>query len=118
MQALTLQQLFGVNVFEDSEKIVIKKTDLPGLTPSLTNTSESLLIGIVLKFLENFKSAITNEKGEAITDKNGNSLEFDNGDFVATLYVFRWDSIIAQRENGYVFRHTIVIHYYEINGSN
>lgn len=114
MQALTLEQLFGVNAIQTSQSLTITKADLPFLTPSSNNTAESLLAAIVLKVLENFRFAITNENSQYITDENGQFIEFDNGDFIPSLYVFRWDSIIAQRDENYYIRDTIVIQDYTL----
>jgi len=44
----TLQEVFGANATQDATDIVIKKADLAGLTPSASNTAESLLSGILL----------------------------------------------------------------------
>jgi hypothetical protein len=45
----TLQQIFGANATQTATTITITKADLPRLTPSSTNTPESLLTGILLK---------------------------------------------------------------------
>lgn len=48
----TLVQVFGANATQTSTDLVIKKSDLAdtGLTPGASNTAESLLLAIVLKF--------------------------------------------------------------------
>ena len=45
----TLQQVFGSNATQDNTDIIIKKSDLPGLTASNNNTAESLVVAIILK---------------------------------------------------------------------
>lgn len=45
----TLQQVFGTNATQTSTTITITKADLTGLTPSGTNTAESLLAALLLK---------------------------------------------------------------------
>lgn len=46
----TLQQVFGANALQTATELVIAKSDLAalGLTPSATNTAESLMVGILL----------------------------------------------------------------------
>ncbi|MEH2309336.1 hypothetical protein [Nostoc sp.] len=48
----TLVEVFGANATQTSTDLVIKKSDLVsvGLTPSASNTAESLLLAIILKF--------------------------------------------------------------------
>ncbi|MEH2437372.1 MAG: hypothetical protein V7K25_24580 [Nostoc sp.] len=53
----TLQQIFGANATQTSTTITITKADLPRLTPSATNTAESLLTGILLKAEEPLSQA-------------------------------------------------------------
>jgi hypothetical protein len=52
MAERTLVEVFGTNATQTSTDLVIKKSDLvsAGLTPSASNTAESLLIAIILKF--------------------------------------------------------------------
>ncbi|MCC5626184.1 hypothetical protein, partial [Nostoc sp. CHAB 5715] len=45
----TLAQVFGANATQTATTITITKADLPRLTPSSTNTAESLLTAILLK---------------------------------------------------------------------
>ncbi|MEH2278911.1 MAG: hypothetical protein V7K40_30020 [Nostoc sp.] len=49
MPELTLQQVFGANATQDATTITIKKSDLPRLTASVTNTAEALFTGILLQ---------------------------------------------------------------------
>lgn len=44
---------FGEQFTQDIDKIVIQKASLPGLTPSNSNTAESLLVGLLGKALTN-----------------------------------------------------------------
>lgn len=43
----TLQEVFGANATQDATTITINKNDLTGLTPSATNTGESLFVSII-----------------------------------------------------------------------
>ncbi len=49
MAELTLTQIFGANATQSSTDIVIRKSDLTGLTASSNNSAESLLVAILLK---------------------------------------------------------------------
>lgn len=44
----TLQDIFGINATQNETTITLNKADLTGLTPSATNTAESLYIAISL----------------------------------------------------------------------
>jgi hypothetical protein len=45
----TLIEVFGAGATQTATSITILKADLTGLTPSATNTAESLFAGIVIK---------------------------------------------------------------------
>lgn len=45
----TLQTVFGAGATQDATTITIIKANLPRLTPTATNTAESLLTGILLQ---------------------------------------------------------------------
>ena len=45
----TLIQIFGAGATQTATAITILKADLPTLTPSATNTAESLLAGVLIK---------------------------------------------------------------------
>ena len=45
----TLADIFGSNATQTATTITITKADLPRLSPSVNNTAESLLTGILLK---------------------------------------------------------------------
>jgi hypothetical protein len=45
----TLVQVFGANATQNATTLTIDKADLPRLTPSASNTAESLLTGILLR---------------------------------------------------------------------
>ncbi|MBD2360045.1 hypothetical protein H6G36_02325 [Anabaena minutissima FACHB-250] len=106
----TLEQLFGVNAAQDSQALVIQKSDLPSLTPNINNSAESLLIAIILQALENFQGEITTPEGEKIVDPNNNPITYNNSVLYATLLVERFDGFIEQRSGSYVVRNTLIIH--------
>lgn len=64
----TLIEVFGANASQTSTDLVIKKSDLvvTGLTPSATNTAESLLIAIVLKM----KATLTDAARDTNVDQS------------------------------------------------
>jgi hypothetical protein len=67
----TLVQVFGANATQTSTDLVIKKSDLAdtGLTPSASNTAESLLLAIVLKFKATLTDAARDtDQSVAVTD--------------------------------------------------
>ncbi|MEH1809645.1 hypothetical protein [Nostoc sp.] len=64
----TLTAVFGANATQTSTDLVIKKSDLvdTGITPSGSNTAESLLLAIVLKF----KAVLTDTARETNIDQS------------------------------------------------
>ncbi len=59
-----LTQIFGANATQSSTDIVIRKSDLTGLTASSDNSAESLLVAILLKV----KSYLTQTNNEGETN--------------------------------------------------
>ncbi len=105
---LTLQQLFGVNAFQDGQVLQIKKSDLPLLTPSVNNSSESLLVAILLKVLENFSNEILDSNNQPILDSD-NKLILRSGELFDDLNVFRWQDVLIKRGEILFVRKTIVV---------
>ncbi|MEH2390043.1 MAG: hypothetical protein V7K14_30620 [Nostoc sp.] len=71
----TLVQIFGANATQDATTLTIHKADLTGLTPSSTNTAESLLAGIVVFCQTTLTSAnqlLNTDQSITITDSNDN----------------------------------------------
>ncbi|MCC5597966.1 hypothetical protein [Nostoc favosum] len=64
----TLTAVFGTYAIQDANSLTISKADLAsvGLTASATNTAESLLIAIMLKF----KSTLTDEARDTNIDQS------------------------------------------------
>ncbi|MBD2438260.1 hypothetical protein [Nostoc sp. FACHB-110] len=114
MENLTLQQLFGVNASQDNQTLTIRKSDLPLLTPSNSNTAESLLTAILIKALSNFQGFIEDENGNAITNEIDNPIEFNNQNYYS-LNLFRWRDNLINRANLLFVRHTIVIEVFSPN---
>ncbi|MBD2344173.1 hypothetical protein [Anabaena subtropica] len=107
---LTLAQLFGVNVFQDGQVLIIAKSDLPGLTPSASNTSESLLVAILLKAFENFQGELTDPQENKVTDPQWRTITYNNSSLYLTLLMEPWRGYIEQRLGLYVVRDSLIIH--------
>ena len=86
----TLQQLFGANAAQDAATLVIRKFDLPGLTPSSNNTAESLLVALLLQASEEFEGLLVDETGEAVTDETGEAIAYDQRELYEKLNVWFW----------------------------
>ncbi len=84
--------VFGENASQTATDLVIKKSDLPGLTPLANNTAESLLIGVALKA----KEALTETARDANIDQ---SVALTDG----------FSPSIATRNNAVYLRNTISI---------
>jgi hypothetical protein len=67
----TLVQVFGTNATQTSTTLTISKADLAGLTPSATNTAESLFVAILLKaksFLSDTNQETNIDQSVSVTD--------------------------------------------------
>lgn len=119
MQALTLQELFGVNAAQTATELVIKKADLVaiGLTPQGNNTAESLFVAILLKALENFQGILRDENGNSITDENNNPVSYDNRSIWEFLEIFQWGVYIPDEAIDRI-RNQIIIHYYKLKDAD
>ncbi|MBC1238712.1 hypothetical protein [Nostoc sp. 2RC] len=113
MQALTLQQLFGVNATQTATELIIKKNDLAavGLTPHTNNRAEQLVVAVLLKALENFQGVITDENNIPITDENNFPIEYDNRNLWKLLEILRWGFYIPEGTTDRI-RNEIIIHSY------
>jgi hypothetical protein len=67
----TLIQVFGAGATQTATTITISKADLAGLTPSATNTAESLFVAILLKaksFLSDTNQETNIDQSVSVTD--------------------------------------------------
>lgn len=90
MQNLNLQQLFGSNVTQDNQSLVIRKSDLLKLTPSANNTAESLLVAILLQAWREFEGLLVDETGGAVVDETGEAIGYDQRELYEKLNVWFW----------------------------
>jgi hypothetical protein len=95
----TLQALYGANASQTSSQLTIAKGDLTGLTASSTNTAESLLVALLLKWeselttanqASNSDQSITVVRGTpTLTTEfdatTGNSTQYKETPFTLTL---------------------------------
>jgi hypothetical protein len=86
----TLQQLFGTNAMQDNQSLVIRKSDLPLLTPSLNNTASSLLVAILLQAWNEFEGLLVDESGETVVDETGDALGYDQRGLYEKLHLWFW----------------------------
>jgi hypothetical protein len=86
----TLTQLFGANATQDNQSLVIRKSDLPGLTPSSNNTAESLLVAILLQTWNEFEGLLVDETGVAVVDETGEALGYDHKELYEKLNLWFW----------------------------
>ena len=86
--------VFGTNATQTATTLTITKADLPGLTPSSTNTAESLLVGILLRAKTQLTPANQETNSEqSITIADGytpsyairNSIQYRQDDITVSL---------------------------------
>lgn len=77
MQSLSVEQLFGKNVSQDSEYLNIRKSDLPSLTVSNDNRAEQLLVALILQVWNEFEGLLVDDTGETIVDEMGQNIGYE-----------------------------------------
>ncbi|MEH2169335.1 MAG: hypothetical protein V7K41_22290 [Nostoc sp.] len=112
MNTLSLSQIFGDGAFQNEHALVITKASLVKLIPVVNNTTESLLIAILLTALSNFKGDITDENNNVITDENKQPIEFDNSNSFEFLKLVVWNPSQIKRGNFYYLLNQIIIFNY------
>lgn len=111
MLELSLQELFGDGATQTSQLLVIKKSDLPGLTTSANNRAEQLLVALLLKVQEQFEGILVDEIGDIIVDETGDAVSYDNSELY-TLTVFYWRKIFVQKNNRLYLSNQFVVFSY------
>lgn len=116
--SLSLAQIFGEGAFQDANTLVIQKASLLKLIPTANNTAESLLVGILITALSNFKGVIVEENNQAITDENNQMITFDNSDVFESLKIFEWIPFQIFRSNQKYINNQILVEKYTKNATN
>lgn len=103
----TLQEIFGANATQNETTVTISKADLTGLTPSATNSAESLYVAISLtaknylteaNFENNIDQSIYIEDGlSSFTTRNESAYRTDQ----LTLNLSRIDTSNVINPNEY-----------------
>ncbi|RAM50388.1 MAG: hypothetical protein C6Y22_17485 [Hapalosiphonaceae cyanobacterium JJU2] len=111
MTDLTLAELFGAGAIQNASNLTIQKADLPGLTASVNNRAEQLLVAIILKAQQQFQSILVDETGELIVDENEQSISSDNSELY-DLAVNYWRLIFTQINNQMYSNNQFTVFYY------
>ncbi|MBD2412214.1 hypothetical protein FACHB389_35900 [Nostoc calcicola FACHB-389] len=117
MELLSLTQIFGEGAFQNENILVIQKASLLKLTPKVDNTAESLLAGILITALSNFKGIITDENNQSITDENNQLIAYENSEAFELIKIIGWQPFRFTRNNQRWIKHQIIIEKYS-NDSN
>ncbi|AFY34877.1 hypothetical protein [Calothrix sp. PCC 7507] len=111
--SLSVQQLFGEGATQTLTTLTITKSSLPKLNPTSNNSAESLLVGILLKVLENFEGEITDESGHSITNELDISITYGNDDNAELMNVSTFNIYLSERIGFQCLTHNLVIHKYD-----
>ncbi len=108
MSRLTFTQCFGTGATQDSQFLIIQKSDLPGLIADSNNRAEQLLAALLFKIHLEFEGVLTDPQGQAVIDPKGISITYDNSGLYELLNFFRWDRQFINRNNQPYIQDTIV----------
>lgn len=114
MVALSLQQLFGANAYQNSESLVIDKRDFINLSTAAINTGESLLVAILLNACHQFEGEIIDELNRPITDELNRSITFNNSGLYEILNIFYWKRQFPQMQSQSIILDTFVVESNEV----
>ncbi|HEY9701239.1 MAG TPA: hypothetical protein V6C58_02280 [Allocoleopsis sp.] len=96
---MDLTNAFGDNFYQDNEKIVIRKSDLLGLTPLPNNTAESLLIALVLKFRGMFEGVLLDDNNDQLTDEDNSPITYNQAILYPDFRLWLWRVTIDKKNN-------------------
>lgn len=96
MQNFKLQQLFGKNVAQDEESLIISKIDLERLTASEDNRAEQLFVALILQVWDEFQGLIVDEIGENLVDETGEAIGYEQRGLYEKLGVYFWRRQLTQ----------------------
>lgn len=111
---LSLQQLFGARAIQNNDCLVIDKRDFSNLSITNINTSQSLLIAILLNARRTFDGNIENQLGQIITDESDRPVTFNNSALYELLNVFYWKRQLIEFQTQPKILDTFVIESNEI----
>lgn len=118
LATLSLVDLFGKGATQDENTLVIQKASLITLIPLVTNTADSLLAGILITALNNFKGIIVDENNQSITDESGQSISFDNSESFELPKIIDWKPFFFNRLEQRFVNHQIIVEAYTTYASN
>ncbi|MEH2390044.1 MAG: hypothetical protein V7K14_30625 [Nostoc sp.] len=108
---IAIEKFFGNGVFQDENVLIIQKSSLPSITPSIVNTAESLLGAILLLASQSRKGQLSaNSQGITI---NGSPLIVNN-DFAYPVTAQLWDEILFPKGK---VRHTFLLYSWSLYGN-
>lgn len=110
----SLQQLFGSRAIQTSDYLIIDKRDLIDLSTATINTSQSLLVAIVLNAVRTFEGTIEAELGQPITDASDRAITFNNSALYEVINIFHWKRQFITFQNQPKILNTFVIESNEI----
>ncbi|OLP19821.1 hypothetical protein BST81_03565 [Leptolyngbya sp. 'hensonii'] len=90
MQPLSLADIFGASAIQDGTTLTITKADLPGLTPTMNNRAEQLLVGILERLRSRIRGNITSPTGLTLTSPAGSPITFDQSKYYERLDCLYW----------------------------
>lgn len=115
MELLSLERLFGEGAFQDETVLVIQKSSLLRLTPSVNNSSESLLTAILITALRNFQGNVTDENNRVITSESNQFVYFDNSSAFEFIKMIAWKPFLVLKNNQRYIMHQLIIDNYAPN---
>ncbi|PHM05791.1 hypothetical protein [Nostoc sp. 'Peltigera malacea cyanobiont' DB3992] len=108
---IAIEKFFGSGVFQDANILVIQKSSLPGITPLMVNTPESLLGAILLLVSQSIKAPLTANSQPIII--NGEPLIINN-DFAYSVTAELWDKILFPKNK---VRQTFLLYSWSVYGN-
>lgn len=115
MESLSIEQLFGKGAYQDENVLVINKASLLRLSPTITNSAESLLVGILITALENFQGIITDENNQSITDENNQPITYDNSESFELIKLIGWKPFFFAINTQLYIKNQIIVFSYVKN---
>ena len=106
---ITLTDLFGSGATQNATSLTIQKSDLVGLTPSSSNTAESLLVAILVKASLLFGAYLADENGNPIITELKNVIGYDNSDLYEYLKVFIWELKFILKNQTELYKKDIIV---------